>query len=105
MFCVSIPSQRTTDLSTRDRSNVITIRSLLRLVLLGLQALALDATRSADTQRACQREINVLLGLQTNHERRDVDHALANAETTQACEMSVHPHRTDDTRVKAQACV
>lgn len=42
-----------------------------------LQVLALDATGTATAQRRLQREVNVLLAVQTNDERRDVHDLLA----------------------------
>lgn len=59
--------------------------SLLFIVFLGgitarlalLQVLSLNATSTSATERRLEREVNVLLAVQTNDERRDVDDLLA----------------------------
>ena len=50
------------------------------LLLLGSRGhpLALDATGAASTVRRGEREVDVLLGVETDNERRDVDDLLAN---------------------------
>jgi len=42
-----------------------------------LQVLPLDATGTAAAEGRLQGEVDVLLGVQAHHERRDVDHLLA----------------------------
>ena len=62
------------------------MRLLLILIIVttatGSLLSALDATRAATTKRRSQGEIDVLLGLDADQERGDVDDLLADADVT-----------------------
>lgn len=47
-----------------------------------LQVLSLDATSTSTTERRLEREVNVLLAVQTNDERWDVDNLLADTKSS-----------------------
>ena len=61
---------------------LLLVTSLLLAVILFLRGLGLlspDTTRTSSTKWRCERKVDVLLGVETDDERRDVDDLLANA--------------------------
>jgi hypothetical protein len=69
-------------LPSREPLRLLVILLLLSIILLlsGLSLLSPDTARAATTERRSKSEVNVLLGVETNNERRNIDDLLADTD-------------------------